>query len=153
MILNILVIIFLFIAFRIHRKAKKIFDPLNNKSVLTIYKEFFKFLFHVAQVFLFKPVIYEHKILNKKQYIKIPYTYKEVKYYYMLKVPRGVEPISEIKDENGNDIYNIVKPYLGPNLDCHGTKMTPDDFGYEKIELRTVSDKVIIFEKNEQIVM
>lgn len=153
MILNILTIIFLFLAYRFHRKAKKIFDPLNNKGILIVYKEFFNFLFQVAKVFLFKPTVYEHKILNKKQYIKIPYTYKEVKYYYMLKVPRGVEPISEIKDENGNDIYNIVKPYLGPNLDCHGIKMTPEDFGYEKIEIRTVSDKDIIFDKHDQIIM
>ena len=46
-----------------------------------------------------------------------------------------------------NDIY----PYLGPNLDCHGSDVFPKDFGLKKIFIKDGNNKEYSFEEDEQI--
>ena len=54
-------------------------------------------------------------------------------------------------DENDNDIHDTIYPYLGPNLDCHGSFLCPKDFGYKKIKITTIFDKLIIFDEEQKI--
>jgi len=86
-----------------------------------------------------------------KKLIKIPYKYKDKDYFYLLKIPKGVPPVQKIEDENGEDIFDIISPYLGPNLDCHHTKITPIDFGYSKIIVTTIYDKIITFNEEDVV--
>ena len=88
-----------------------------------------------------------------KKYLKISYKYKDKDYFYLLKIPKGVIPLRSIKDEEGNNIDDIVSPYLGPNLDCHGAEIYPKDFGYTKIKITTVFDRIITFEENDKIIL
>ena len=92
----------------------------------------------------------EHEVFNR-DYIKISYTYKDRPYFYLLKVPKGVAPLSKIVDETGNDVESTITPYLGPNLDCHGISICPKDFGYEKLVITTVFDDEITFNENDVI--
>jgi len=85
--------------------------------------------------------------------MKIPYKYRDKEYFYLLKIPRGVPPIQRIEDENGNDIYDLIEPYLGPNLDCHRTDITPNDFGYARIVVTTIYDKTITFEQDDKVML
>ncbi len=94
----------------------------------------------------------QHEKFNKK-YIKISYKYNGNTYFYLLKIPRGITPLSSIKDENDIDITDTIMPYLGPNLDCHNIKIYPKDFGYNKIKVTTLFDKVVIFEENDPIIL
>jgi hypothetical protein len=86
-----------------------------------------------------------------KNYLKISYKYNDKDYFYLLKVPRGVIPIISITDENDDNIEDIISPYLGPNLDCHGASIYPRDFGYSKIKIKTVFNKLVIFDENQKI--
>jgi len=86
-----------------------------------------------------------------KKYIKISYKFNDKTYFYLLRVPRGVTPLKSIEDENGNDMSEVITPYLGPNLDCHNISIYPRDFGYKSIKITTIFDKIIIFEENDQI--
>ena len=94
----------------------------------------------------------ENESFNRA-YIKISYTYKERPYFYLLKVPKGIAPLSKIVDESGNDVESMITPYLGPNLDCHGISICPKDFGYEKLVMTTVFDDVITFNENDTITL
>ena len=93
----------------------------------------------------------DHETFNR-EYIKISYTYKERPYFYLLKIPKGVAPLSKIVDEAGNNVESVITPYLGPNLDCHGIPLTPKDFGYEKLVVTTVFDEEITFNETDTIV-
>jgi hypothetical protein len=97
----------------------------------------------------------QEKPLEKfnKKYLKISYKYKDKDYFYLLKIPRGIMPLRSIEDEEGNNIDAIISPYLGPNLDCHGSDIYPKDFGYQKIKITTVFDRIITFEENDKIIL
>lgn len=90
--------------------------------------------------------------LNHK-FLKIPFRYKDHSYFYLLRIPRGVIPIESIVDENGQDVMSDIVPYLGPNLDCGGSGVTPADFGYQKLVVTTVLDRRAEFELNDAITL
>jgi hypothetical protein len=131
-----------------YKKYKNFVDPENKHGHFYTIKSVFAILYSVYQV---KNIKKEEPEKFNKKYIKISYKYKDKKYFYLLKVPRGVNPIKQITDENDNDIHDIIYPYLGPNLDCHGSILCPKDFGYEKIKITTIFDKLIIFDEDQKI--
>lgn len=92
----------------------------------------------------------KHETFNR-DYIKISYTYRERPYFYLLKIPKGIAPLSSIVDEAGNNVESVITPYLGPNLDCHGIPICPKDFGYEKLVVTTVFDEEITFNETDTI--
>lgn len=136
-------------------------DPNDKLSHITVIKNisslFLTFLYQLYNSYY----LYHHnniKIIKNnsqttfnKKYIKISYKYKDKSYFYLLKIPRGIPPLISITDENNNDIMDIINPYLGPNLDCHGSTICPADFGYDKIKITTAFDKLVIFEENQKI--
>jgi hypothetical protein len=129
-------------SYQLYKLYKKTVDPDGNlghfytlKSIINIFKK--------------------EKPLEKfnKKYLKISYKYKDKDYFYLLKIPRGIMPLRSIEDEKGDNIDDILTPYLGPNLDCHGSDIYPKDFGYEKIKITTVFDRIITFEENDKIIL
>lgn len=97
--------------------------------------------------------MYKRSIPEKfnKKYIKISYKYNDKSYFYLLKVPRGVTPLKTIEDEEGNDVSDVISPYLGPNLDCHNVSIYPRDFGYKSLKITTIFDKIVVFAEDEKI--
>lgn len=91
-----------------------------------------------------------HEKFNNK-YLKIPFRYHDASYFYLLKIPHGVIPIESIVNEAEHNVTDEILPYLGPNLDCNGTRLTPADFGYKKLTLATVVDRRAVFEENDAI--
>ena len=150
----------------LYRYYKNMIDPQNKLRHITIIKNisslFFTFIYQLYNSYY----LHHHNNLKNiqssqssqssqstfnKKYIKISYKYKDKSYFYLLKIPRGIPPLISITDENDKDIMDIINPYLGPNLDCHGTTICPADFGYDKIKITTAFDKLIIFEENQKI--
>jgi len=90
-------------------------------------------------------------------FIKIPYTIHGNTYFFLLNVKKNVIPVSTIigiKNEiNTTNIYDEIIPYLGINNDCHKTKLTPKDFGYDKIIITNVLDENFTFDKEDSIVL
>jgi len=134
-----------------YKTYKNFIDPQNINGHIYTIKSLFFIIYSIYQSkYQIKNKEEEPKKFNKK-YIKISYKYKEKTYFYLLKVPHGLNPINKITDENNNDIYDIIYPYLGPNLDCHDSFLCPKDFGYEKIKITTIFDKLIIFDEEQRI--
>jgi hypothetical protein len=130
-------------SYQLYKLYKKTVDPDGNlghfytlKSIINIFKKYEKPL----------------EKFNKK-YLKISYKYNDKDYFYLLKIPRGIMPLRSIENEKGDNIDDILTPYLGPNLDCHGSDIYPKDFGYEKIKITTVFDRIITFEENDKIIL
>jgi hypothetical protein len=90
------------------------------------------------------------KILNKNKYI-IDYRYKNNDYKVRLKNKRGPSNIVSIYDELGNDIYNMIKEYLGPNEDFHNIEYSPECFEKDKIIFLLMNGNEIEFKNNEII--
>lgn len=128
-----------------YRAYRSTVDPENQQSVISTAASFGKTIFHTL-----RGNDYSIEKFNR-DYIKIKYTYKDKPFFYLLKVKRGVTPLLKMTDELGNDILDVINPYLGPNLDCHGVRLTPHDFGYKKIMATTVFDSVSTFEEHDQI--
>lgn len=129
--------------YNLYKIFKNTVDPENKKNCFTIFYD----ILSITYKLFFSSSL---NTFNKK-HIKIPYDFRDKKYIYLLKLPRGVIPIDTIVDENNNDIFEIIYPYLGPNLDCHGTNIFPKDFGIKKIIIKDINNKEYIFEENDII--
>ncbi len=137
--------------YSLYKTFKNTVDPNSEKwhiSTMLTFASLAAIKFMVSST----PQKKEHETFNR-DYIKISYTYKDRPYFYLLKVPKGVAPLSTIVDESGNDVESTITPYLGPNLDCHGISICPKDFGYEKLVITTVFDDVITFNENDMITL
>lgn len=132
-----------------YKTYKKIIDPTNKYGHIYTMKNIFNLAYSVYDMFQTKQTPPLQKF--NKNYLKISYKYNDKDYFYLLKVPRGVIPIISITDENDDNIEDIISPYLGPNLDCHGASIYPRDFGYSKIKIKTVFNKLVIFDENQKI--
>jgi hypothetical protein len=56
------------------------------------------------------------------------------KLYVMVVVPkRGPTPVLQISDDDQNDVTEQVLPYMGPQYDWHGTRLTPQFFGHKTL--------------------
>lgn len=121
---------------------KNTVDPENKKNCCQLFYN----ICSVGYSLFFPP----KPLMKFKKHIKIPYEYRDKKYFYLLKVKHKL-PINLIIDENGNDIMEDIYPYLGPNIDCHGTDICPSDFGLKKVIIKDMNDNEYSFEENEQI--
>ena len=124
---------------------KSTIDPENKKNCCSILYDIGK----IGYLLCFPPKPTVSKF--NKQMVKVPYEFRENKYFYLLKVPRGIMPIDSIKDEDGKDVLDEIYPYLGPNLDCHGADVFPKDFGLKKITVKDIHDNEYSFEEDEVI--
>ena len=134
--------------YEIYKGFKSAVDPDGKKGY---FRTSLSFMSIAAIRFMFSPKKPKQPDTFKRDYIKISYTYKDRPYFYLLKIPKGVTPLSKIVDEAGNDVESTITPYLGPNLDCHGISICPKDFGYEKLIITTVFDDIITFGENDVI--
>lgn len=134
---------------KVYKTYKKMIDPQDKHGHLYAIKNICTIVYSLYNMFRIKEKIPIEKF--NKNYLKISYKYNDKNYFYLLKVPRGIVPIISITDENDNNIDDIISPYLGPNLDCHGSSIYPKDFGYSKIKIKTVFDKLVVFEENQKI--
>ena len=129
---------------------RKVVDPDGKKGCC---RPFFSFLMLALLQSLTKKLtspLPAPEMFNRT-FLKISYTFRDRPYYYLLKIPRGVPPLGAITDEKGNDIYEVMSPYLGPNLDCHHIDLCPKDFGYQSISITTAYGDVVTFQEEQVI--
>lgn len=112
---------------------KRSFDPKNQLTHST-------FLSMIVTVLRSSSSVKkEEKFAGK--YLKIPYEFRDRNYCFLLKIARGIVPLKSIRDDNDQDVTDQVTPYLGPNLDFHGVKLTPKDLGWNSLTFVTLRDE------------
>ena len=131
--------------YKLYKIFKDTIDPENKKNCCQIFYDISKVTY-----MLFFSTKNSLESFNKK-HLKVPYQFRENKFVFLLKTPRGVLPLEYIKDENEKDVFNEIYPYLGPNLDCHGSELCPKDFGLKTISMKNVNNKEYVFGENDII--
>lgn len=94
-----------------------------------------------------------HELIKtpSKNIYELHYKYNNKLYKICIPIKKGPTNISDILDENGNDISEKISPYLGPNEDLHFCNISPKYLGYSKIYIHTIFDKIYVFENNDKI--
>lgn len=134
----------------LYKLFKNTVDPENKRNCCQLFYDMFNLAF-----ILFFPQQTQQQQLDKfnKKHIKIPYEFKDNKYVYLLKVPKGIMPIDTIIDEDGNNVFDEIYPYLGPNLDCHGADVFPKDFGLKKVIIKDINNNEFSFGEDDAIII
>ena len=133
--------------YQLYRVFKTTVDPEDKKYCCEITYDIFK----IAKLFVFPPAPPPTLDKFNKKLVKVPYQYKEKEFVYLLKVPKGVMPIDFIRDEEGNNIFDDIFPYLGPNLDCHNMDIYPRDFGLKHVHIKDINDNEYHFDEDDCI--
>jgi len=65
-------------------------------------------------------------------------------YKHRVRIKRGPRPLLQIIDDNSNDVTEVIIPYLGPEYNWHGNKLTPKVLGYKSLafELSDGTEKI-----------
>ena len=83
-----------------------------------------------------EPNLFEVKLYLKNKPVKV-----------LIKVKRGPNSIMDIKDNNNEDITEIIIPYYnGKCVDC-----TPDVYGYERIIVNDLDNGALIINRDDEI--
>ena len=88
--------------------------------------------------------------INKNTY-EVSYIINNKLYKMIVRPERGPKSVTNIFDENDDDITHEIEPYLGPNNDFHGHKFTPKFFCKKRIIIYKSGNEKIIFEDDEMI--
>ena len=87
---------------------------------------------------------YPYEILKRKivrvkttPFVVVPYEIGGVKYKMMTKRRTGPCKILTITDQDGVDVTDIVRPYMGPVYNWHGHDFKPQDMGYKQLTFLT----------------
>jgi hypothetical protein len=88
-----------------------------------------------------------------RQRYEVSYIINGRLYKMIVKPVRGPAPILLAVDENQEDITSKLVPYLGPQRDFHGFKLTPQFLGYQEISAELSTGETVTFGETETIVV
>jgi hypothetical protein len=95
---------------------------------------------------------YKNFIEIDKKFYTIWYFYNFK--WYAIKIPKHRGPITkwEIFDITEKNITNEIIPYMGPNNDFYGMKITPNNLNYSNLIFKH-GDTIKIFKENDNITL
>lgn len=86
------------------------------------------------------------KKINSNTY-EVSYIVNGHKYKMLVPHKRGCQYVSRISNENGDDVTDIIRPYMGPKHDWHGNIYKPVDFGSAELIFEFVDGKIYTSKK------
>lgn len=96
-------------------------------------------------------VFHRHDVENVNRKHIITYYYNNNPYKIIHKHGRKHYFIEKITSNQAN-IYEEIKPFLGPLNDFHNTSVTPKDLGYEHLKFEFSTGKILEFTNDEKII-
>lgn len=88
--------------------------------------------------------------IDKKTY-EVTYVIRGKTYKMIVKPRRGPQKVLLISDKKQEDVSYMIFPYLGPEENFHGRKMTPKFFGREELIFQLSNGVEKVFRENEMI--
>lgn len=85
-----------------------------------------------------------------KSRILVEYTFNKNTYKFFANLRRGPSNVVEMRDGD-SDVTATILPYLGPNEDWHGMKVTPGDMGLNSLTIMDVMGDETTYEKDQVI--
>lgn len=111
---------------------------------------------------ILQPLLHSSNIViwpHTKHSYKVTYTLFDKDFAFIVtKRPRNPNhTISDILDEKERSVYKEILPFLGPNLDFHGSTLSPLKLGYNQLKFiiqDTIADSehIMTYYENETIV-
>lgn len=90
---------------------------------------------------------------NNKSIITIPYKINNKDYILVTKVKKGPMRFVAVRDENDQNITDLVLPYYGPNHDWHGYTFIPQFWGRQKLEFELITGEKLVFTQDQPITL
>jgi hypothetical protein len=86
--------------------------------------------------------------LDKNTY-ELTYVINGNLYKCRIKVKKGPKPILQIIDHNSYDVTEVVLPYLGPEYNWHGNKISPNGLGYNSLSFELSDGEEKFYDKHD----
>lgn len=93
------------------------------------------------------------QVEKARNHYTITYTYNMTEYKVKCKKNKSRNTILHIYDENDNQVFDILKPYMGPFLDFHGIMTSPKDLGYKKLSFELLNGQIKTFYDDDIIIV
>lgn len=101
----------------------------NNVQIIWIS---FKMIMHTLYIAFLQYMNNSVRKIDRKTY-EVTYVING-RMYKMIVTPKlGPIPVLQISNDLENDVTDHVLPYMGPQYDWHGYKLTPKFFGYRSL--------------------
>jgi len=123
----------------------------------TRYRDTFK-VFCISSTMILKMfwVNFLQKINNSveypdKNFAIVSYVLDGRMYKVVVARRKGPVLVLTVKDENHQDVFNQIIPFLGPHRDWHGRAFSPDYWGKETLVFHLATGEIKSFHKHEVI--
>lgn len=87
---------------------------------------------------------------HKNKYF-ITYNFEGKPYNILISKKRGPHKIVAIYGDDGEDVFEHVHQFMGPNFDFHNIDYTPSCLGYSSLTFQFMDDSEKIFKDDEII--
>lgn len=94
--------------------------------------------------------------VSKNKYT-ITYSINDKIYKIIIRPNRKPHPVYQIRDSEGLDVTDHIVPYMGPEYNYHGSKITPTDLGHMALTIQldndheyTITENQIIYHNNHE---
>lgn len=118
----------------------------NNQAVVLLVS--LSLLFKLYYIKLIQYLNSSIEKINNNTY-EITYTINDVIYKSVIKVKKGPNNISNIYNENDEDITDIISPYVGANRDFGNISLTPEYFNMKEIKINLNTGHTLKFTQND----
>ena len=129
-----------------------IYDTVITGGIATLWYYSSEIYIQVINVYLQWQSPSDLKDFNK-QFKVLNYKFKGSDYKVLIRIKRGPSKIDAIYDEEGDDVTDIIKSFMGPNEDFHGilSVITSEMLGYNSLMFKLADETVREFDKNTPI--
>lgn len=100
---------------------------LYNKNFAVVLIKIFMILLQVLYLSIIQRMYNPVKKINNNEF-EVTYVIKGKMYKMVVRPRLGPPPVLQISNENGEDVTDIVLPYMGPRYDWNGRNFSPSFF-------------------------
>lgn len=94
-----------------------------------------------------------NSVQRHKNNYTIHYFHNNEEYRIIYKLNRGRKKvILKILDDKEINVFDSIKPYLGPHRDFHNQIYTPKDLGFSELNFYFLGDEIKKFNSEENII-
>lgn len=124
----------------------------TNTNKLKIIKVCMELVLKAVVINLLQKMYKSIEKVDKNKYI-LTYYLKGRTYKVVVSTRQGPSKIFQVLDKDDNDVTDVVEPYLGPNEDFHGLRVTPGDLGYDRLVFNMSDTREHEYERGEEMTL
>lgn len=119
----------------------------NRKKCVVICKGFV-FIYRVIYASFLQYMNTNMKRMGYNTY-ELTYVIKGRVYKMIVTPPRGPPAVLQIINDEGDDVTDLILPYMGPYNDWYGTNIKPSYFGFETLTFELSNSEQYVIKNKE----